>query len=786
MDSKTLNTLEFNKITEKLAEYAVNDKTKSRILELVPYESMSIVENELNKTDAAFVLLLKFSHPKILRIKDIETSIKRINLGGALSAAEILNVCEILKCADYLKKYHEDKTDELSCYFDALYTDNNFVKKINSCIISEDEISDTASSELYNIRKKIKNESSKIRNQLNEMAKSEKYKKFLQDQIVSVKNERYVLPVKSEYRNEIPGIVHDISASGGTLFVEPQFSVNANNLLNELSIKEKREIEKILLELTGDVALITDFLVENFELICELDFLFAKAKLASEYKAVKPIVNDKGRIVIKNGRHPLIDKDKVVPENINLGVTFDSLIVTGPNTGGKTVVLKMVGLFSIMAQAGILVPADDGTELSFFENVFADIGDEQSIEQSLSTFSAHMKNIVGILEKVTPDSLVLFDELGAGTDPTEGAALACAILEYVRKLGAKTVATTHYSELKIYALSTERVENASCEFNVNTLSPTYRLLIGIPGKSNAFAISKRLGLSEFIINNAKKKISEDNLKFEDVLGNIEKDRQVAEDSRVEQEKLKEEIKKLKDDLLNERSKIDKQREKILYNANLKATELIENAQKETDKLISEAKRAIKNREDKETLRVMEEVKKDLNIKLKKTKSVPHKTQKNNSNANVNTLKLGASVLIIDLNDKGTVISINKKDETAVIQMGIMKTTSKISNLVVLEDETTKNIEKFIPRRSGSKEIQSVKTEVDLRGMNLEEAMSEVDNFLDRSVMNGVSVVTLIHGKGTGILRNGIQTMLRKHPHVESFRTGRFGEGENGVTVVELK
>jgi len=786
MNIKTLNTLEFNKITEKLAEYAVNDKTKEKARLLVPFNNFALVEKELSKTDAAFVLMLKFSYPKISRIKDIENSVKRINVGGALSVSELLNVCKILKCSDSLKKYHEEKDDALNIYFDSLYTDTALVKKISTAIINEDEISDSASSELYNIRKKIKNETLKIKNLLNDMVRSEKYKKFLQDQIVSVKNERYVLPVKAEYRNEIPGIVHDISASGGTLFVEPQSSVNANNLLSELAIKEKREIERILAELTGDVALVTEEIKENYQLICEIDFMFAKAKLAAEYKAVKPKINDKGRILIKNGRHPLISKDKVVPENINLGINFDSLIVTGPNTGGKTVVLKTVGLFTLMAQSGLLIPADDGTEISVFENIFADIGDEQSIEQSLSTFSAHMKNIVGILEKITPDSLVLFDELGAGTDPTEGAALASAILEYVRKLGAKTVATTHYSELKLYALSTERVENASCEFDVDTLSPTYRLLIGIPGKSNAFAISKRLGLSDYIIDKAKEKISEDNIKFEDVLGNIEKDRRVAEDSRIEQEKLKEEIKHLKEELQIKRDKIDKQKDKIISEANKKASELIESARSETEKLLSDAKKAIKKRDEKETLKVMEEVKKELNIKLKKVNSVPRKTSRNKSNVNINTLKPGASVLIIDLNDKGTVVSINKKDETAVIQMGIMKTVSKISNLVVLEDETAKNIEKFIPRKTSGSEIRAVKTEIDLRGMNLEEAMSEVDNFLDRSVMSGLTSVTVIHGKGTGVLRNGIQTMLRKHPHVKSFRSGRFGEGENGVTVVELK
>lgn len=786
MDSKTLTTLEFNKIIQKLADFAVNDAAKKKALEIFPLNKLDLVEEELNKTDSAYLLLLRYSCPQITRIKDIKNSVKRINAGGILSASEILNIAEILKGAEILKKYHEEKDDVLNIYFDSLYTDSALVKNISSCIISEEEIADNASSELYSIRKKIRSASVKIKNFLNEMARSEKYKKYLQEQIVSVKNGRYVLPVKAEYKNEVPGIVHDISASGGTLFVEPQFSVSENNILNELSIKEKREIERILAELTQAIALITDELSESFDLICDIDLLFAKAKLAHEYKASKPLMNNEGIVEIRNGRHPLIDKDKVVPENISLGTYFDSLVVTGPNTGGKTVVLKTIGLFSLMAQAGLLVPADDGTRLCVFENIFADIGDEQSIEQSLSTFSSHMKNIVGILEKITPDTLVLFDELGAGTDPTEGAALACSILEYVKNIGAKTVATTHYSELKLYALSTKRVENASLEFDVDTLSPTYRLLIGIPGKSNAFAISKRLGLSDYIIDKAKEKLSEENIKFEDVLAGIEKDRRIAEHSRIEQEKLESELERLKEELALQKEKIEIKKEKIISSANKEAQEIIENARTETEKLIERVKNSIKKREDKDALKAMEEVRKELGVKLKTVKTAPDKSSSKKTNATVNTLKPGAPVLIVDLNDKGTVISINKKDETAVVQMGIMKTVSKISNLVILEDETAKNIEKFIPKHRSEKQIASVKTEIDVRGMNLEEALQEVDKFLDVSAMNNLLNVTVIHGKGSGVLGKGLHAMLRKNPHVKSYRFGRYGEGENGVTIIELK
>lgn len=785
MNDKILKTLEFDKIKEELAQMAVNEKAIERIKNLVPAKRYQEALLQLERCDAALVLLLKFSAPRISKIGDIENSLKRINAGGALSPGELLNFAEILRTAESLKKYYADREDCLKEDFDSLITDKELLDKITSSVISEEEIADSASSELYNIRRKIKSESQKIKNHLNDMVRSEYFKKFLQDPIVTVKNGRYVVPVKSEYRNEVPGIVHDISASGGTLFVEPQASVNANNMLGELYIKEKREIEKILFELTAAVGEKTEIIKIDYETETELDFQFAKAKYASMHNATKPVLNNNGIINIKKGRHPLIDPKKIVPQDIYLGKDFDSLIVTGPNTGGKTVVLKTVGLFSIMAQSGLLVPAGEETELSFFENIFADIGDEQSIEQSLSTFSAHMKTIVEIINNITPDSLVLFDELGAGTDPTEGAALAGAILEYVRKMGAKTVATTHYSELKLYALSTDRVENASCEFDVDTLSPTYRLLIGIPGKSNAFAISKRLGLSDFIIENAKEKISDENVKFEDVLTNIEKDRQMAEKYRAEQESLKIEIASLKKELEEEQRKINEKREKLIKRAQEKAEKIIDSAKIETEALLEAAKAAKAEKDEKEALKAMEEVKKELGVKLKKAKT-PHITaSRKKSNANINTLKPGASVLIIDLNDKGTVVSINKKDSTAVIQMGIMKTVSKISNLVVLEDETVKNLMKFVPK-TNTREIKSVKTEVDLRGMNLEEAIDSVDRFLDQSIMSGLTTVTLIHGKGTGVLRSGIQNMLRRHPHVKSFRSGRYGEGENGVTVCELK
>lgn len=786
MEQKTLKTLEFDKIVQMLTEHTVNDETSERAERIFPETSLSKVQRMLSYTDEAVVMVYKFGSPPIMHVGSVENTVKRVNAGGVLSAAELLNVAAVLRCADRLKKYYNNQTGVLEEHFNCLVENRQIEERISTAIISEEEIADGASSELYNIRRKKRRAGDKIKDTLNNLIHSAHYRKFLQEQIITVRNDRYVVPVKVEHRGDVPGIVHDMSASGGTVFVEPSGVVDANNELQELGAKEKIEIEKILAELTSMVAEIIDVVKYDYEGIIDIDLCFAKAKLAIEQKAVCPVVNDKGQILIKNGRHPLLDPKTVVPQNITLGYDFDSLIITGPNTGGKTVVLKTIGLFSLMAQSGMHIPADDGTVLSVFDGIYADIGDEQSIEQSLSTFSAHMKNIVHILENITPDSLVLFDELGAGTDPTEGAALANAILEYVRKLGAKTAATTHYSELKLYALSSERVENASCEFDVETLSPTYRLLIGVPGKSNAFAISKKLGLSDFIIGNAQELLTHENIKFEDVLSSIEANRISTENARLEQEKLKNEVAELKAELSREREKLNSQREKIISRANEKAAELIEKAKAETEDVLEKVRIAQKERDEKEALRAMEEVRKELSIKIKKTKKPQMSKKPASTKTNINDIKPGTSVLMVDLNDKGTVLSIDKKSGTATIQMGIMKTTSKLSNLVILEDETKKNLMRFVPSKHSGSEIKAVKTEIDLRGMQLEEALMETDMFLDRSIMAGTPSVTIIHGKGTGVLRSGIHNMLRKHPHVKSFRQGKYGEGENGVTVVELK
>ncbi len=786
MEKKTYITLEYDKILGKIKEYAVLDTAKESIAALLPTADFESAKASLEETDDAMVMLLKYGSPSIGRIFEIDSAIKRMSVGGALSMGELLNIASVLKTADNLKKYYADRDTVLKGYFESLYPLRQLEEQISTAIISEEEMADGASTTLYDIRRKIRRAGDKIKDSLNDIIRSEHYRKFLQESIITVRNNRYVVPVKAEHKGEINGIVHDMSASGGTVFIEPASVVNANNELHALAGEEQREIEKILMQLSAAASENAEEIAESFRSITALDVIFAKAKYSLEIKAVKPILNKDGIFDIKKGRHPLLDPKRVVPQDIVLGDGFDALIVTGPNTGGKTVVLKTVGLFSLMAQSGICVPAGDGTKIPVFSEIFADIGDEQSIEQSLSTFSAHMKNIVHILKKLTPDSLVLFDELGAGTDPTEGAALAIAIIDYVRTMGAKVVATTHYSELKLHALTTNGIENASCEFDVNTLSPTYRLLIGVPGKSNAFAISKRLGLPDYIIEKSKEQLSKEDIKLEDVLTGIEKDRQSAEAARHRQIKLSGEAERLKREIENERKKLEREKEKILDRARDKAEKIILRAQEETDELTEKFKAAQKEQSQQEAKRIMDEVRRDLGLKLKKNKQRTKAVPRQKSNVTANTLKLGATVLIVDLNDKGSVVSINKKEETAVIQVGIMKITSKISNLVLIPDNDIKEIVGFANKRKESIGAKNVKTEIDLRGMMLEDALIETDRFIDDCIMAGLTACTIIHGKGTGTLRTGVQNMLRKNNRIKAYRQGKYGEGENGVTIVEFK
>lgn len=791
MEHKSLKTLEFDKILEKLAELAKNDAAKAIALGLEPTNNIRAVEQTLDETDAAVQLLLKFGSPEIVRISDISEAAKRLAAGGGLSMTELLNIARILKGARVMKQYTPEQTGVLSGYIAELEPDKRLEERITTSIVSEDEMADGASAELANIRRKIKNTSAKIRDTLDSMIHSQYYRKFLQDPIVTVRNGRYVVPVKAECRGEVRGIAHDMSASGSTVFIEPEGVVNANNDLSELAIKERAEIEKVLLDISNDAAERIEEIKLDFETLIHIDFVVAKARLALDMRAVMPKMNRSGVFKINKGRHPLIDKTKVVPVDIELGTTFDTLIITGPNTGGKTVVLKTLGLFCLMAQAGLHIPAAEGSELSVCADIFADIGDEQSIEQSLSTFSSHMKNIVEISKKVTEGCLVLFDELGAGTDPTEGAALATAIIEDFRSAGAKIAATTHYSELKLYALTAKGIENASCEFDVATLSPTYRLLIGVPGRSNAFAISEKLGLPKRIIESSRNMLSDENIRFEDVLSKIEDNRISAEKNSEETARLRAETERLKAELAAERDKIEKQKDKIYDRAREKAEKIILRAQDDADRLLEELREAQKARDEKDALRQIQELKRELGLKIKNNKSPKQKkaSAAKGAGVNLNSLKLGAEVMINDLGDKGSVLSINKKDKTAVVQVGIMKITARADNMTLAEEEEGKKPERYTKKAAvygGGLRRESVKSEVDLRGMTLEEAEMETDKFLDECAMAGLKTVSIIHGKGTGTLRSGIQNMLRRHPHVKSFRLGKYGEGENGVTIAELK
>ncbi len=787
MESKTLKTLEFDKILDMLASFAKNGAARDKALALKPSADIRIVEQTLLETDAASTLILKYGSPDIVRINDIDEAAKRIAVGGGLSMSELLNIAAVLRGARIMKRYTPEQTGVLSGYIEELISEKRLEERITTSIISEEEMADGASAELATIRRKIKNTSAKIKDSLDSMIHSSHYRKMLQDPIVTVRNNRYVVPVKAEYRGEVRGIAHDMSSSGSTVFIEPESVVNANNELHELAVREKNEIERILLEISQEAAELIEEIKLDFDMLIHLDFVFAKARLALDMNAVMPILSEGGIISVRKGRHPLIDRKKVVPVDIELGEDFDSLIVTGPNTGGKTVVLKTIGLFCLMTQAGLHLPAADGTIMPVCPDIFADIGDEQSIEQSLSTFSSHMTNIVDIRKKVQHGALVLFDELGAGTDPIEGAALATAIIENFRSVGAKIAATTHYSELKLYALSTPGVENASCEFDVETLSPTYRLLIGVPGRSNAFAISEKLGLSKDIIERSKQLLSEDNIQFEDVLNKIEENRRLTEKNYDETERLRRETELLRTELAAERDRIEKQKDRIYDRAREKAEKIISRAQSEVEELLENAKAAQKERDNKEAMRRMEEIRRELGIKSKKN-TRPKKDNQSGEGVNINTLKLGASVMINDLGDIGSVLSVNKKDGTAIIQVGIMRITSKAENLTLLTEEDSKIKERnSVPKRSGGGiRRDRVSNEIDLRGMVLEEAEYAADKFLDECAMAGLSSVSIIHGKGTGVLRSGIQAMLRKHPHVKSFRLGTFGEGENGVTIVEIK
>ncbi|HPP35998.1 MAG TPA: endonuclease MutS2 [Clostridiales bacterium] len=794
MEERTLRILEFVKIKEKLISLCSSELGKELAAALLPQTQPEEVERMLKETTDAVDFILRRGSPPLGGIHDIRDTLRRVELGTAINPGELLRVADTLRAARNLKNYASEadpRADESGNHVRDLIasvTPNKRIEdSINAAIISDEEISDNASSTLASIRKRIREEQESLKDKLNSMIHSSKYQKFMQESIVTIREDRYVIPVKAEYRNEIPGLVHDSSASGATVYIEPMAMVEANNNIKQLRIKEQLEIERILQELTGEVAGIIEPLKANMTLFAQLDFVFAKAKLSLDLKCVCPKLNREKRINIKKGRHPLLDSKTVVPIDLWIGERFTTLVITGPNTGGKTVTLKTVGLFTLMVQSGLHVPAAEGTEMSVFDNVFADIGDEQSIEQSLSTFSSHMRNIVEILSRADDMSLVLFDELGAGTDPTEGAALAMSILENLHGRGAITIATTHYSELKVYALTTDGVENACCEFDVETLRPTYRLLIGVPGKSNAFAISKRLGLSDDILDRAREFLSGEEIQFEDVLMTIERNRRESEQERLQAESLRLEIEKLKKELEEQKYKLSSQREKLLREAREEARRILLDARKDAGDILEEMKQATKLQDEKERRRAAEEAKAKLRGSIGKIEEslAEGLFRRKGFVKPPENLKPGDSVLILDLNQKGTVITPPDKDGEALVQAGIMKINVHVTNLKLI-DEQSYEIQRTGSSSIGVSKAMNISPRTDIRGMNVEEAIIILGKYLDDAALAGLSEVTIVHGKGTGALRSGVHQYLKTNHHVKSFRLGQYGEGEAGVTIVTLK
>lgn len=788
---KTFKILEFDKILKKLSDYTESEIVKNRILSLKPETELEKARALQAETSEAVSAMLKLGSPPVkLSSANIAGSIKRCEMGSILNARELLDVSRCLYIARRMKSYLNETSETseiLHGLADAVVTVKSLEDSINSAIIAEDEIADDASGELSAIRRKMKNLNAKIKDTLNDMIRSSHYKKFLQDAIVTVRADRYVIPVRSEYRSEVKGIVHDSSSSGATLFIEPMSVVNANNEVRELINREKIEIERILAELSAKTAENAQSIMTDFDIVINLDFIFCKGKLSLDYNASEPVLNNEGIIEFKKARHPLINKDDVVMNDISLGEKFDTLVITGPNTGGKTVTLKTLGLFSLMAASGLHLPVQSESRAAVFSNVFADIGDEQSIEQSLSTFSSHMVNITNITEKADADSLTLFDELGAGTDPTEGAALAVSVIEYLRFKGCKVAATTHYSELKLYALSTEFVENASCEFDVGSLRPTYKLLIGVPGKSNAFAISKRLGLSEEIISRANEILSDENIKFEDVITELEQNRAESRKEREYAERTKREMLDLKKQLEKERANLKENKSKILEEARREAKLILLDAKDESNKIIKELEElnrqgakdvGDKVRKAREKLKGKQESIEAGMARAAKPVKTYREIPKN--------LKKGSFVKIVDMNQEASVIKEPDKNGMVRVRAGIINMDVHISNLIEIEEKKGADIAKQYVGRGFASKAKTVKTEVDVRGQILDEAIINVEKFLDDCYLAGISPVTIIHGKGTGVLRSGIGDMLRKHKYVKSYRPGRYGEGENGVTIVELK
>lgn len=792
MNQKAYKALEYYKIIDMLTDKASSFMGKELCRKLTPSTDLEEIRHMQTQTKDALTRLFQKGNISFGSVKDVRGSLKRLEIGSALGITELLSICSLLENVNRVKAYsRNDRSDSLPDSLDGMFSAleplTPLSTEIRRCILSEDEISDDASSALRQIRRSMKAANDKIHTQLSSLV-SGSARNYLQDAVITMRNGRYCIPVKSEYKGQVPGMVHDQSSTGSTLFIEPMAIVKLNNDIRELELKEQKEIEIILADLSEQTAVHSEPIKTDLEIMVQLDFIFARASLAMDMNGNEPLFNDKGRINLKKARHPLIDKKKAVPIDIRLGDDFDLLVITGPNTGGKTVSLKTVGLLTMMGQSGLHIPALDRSELALFHEVYADIGDEQSIEQSLSTFSSHMTNVVSFLKNADTHSLVLFDELGAGTDPTEGAALAISILSHLHERGIRTMATTHYSELKVYALSTPGVENGCCEFDVETLRPTYRLLIGVPGKSNAFAISSKLGLPDYIIEKAKEQISEQDESFEDVLTSLENSRITIENERAEIEQYKKEIEALKEKLESKQEKLDERKERILRQANEEAHAILRETKEYADQTMKMFHKFQKDHVDTAS---MEKERQKLRQRMNKAESGMAQNaavKKPKKELSAKDLSLGESVKVLSMNLNGTVSSRPDSKGYLFVQMGIIRSKVHISDLELVDEAeiTTPTLQRTGAGKIRMSKSASVSTEINLLGKTVDEAIAELDKYLDDAYIAHLKSVRVVHGKGTGALRKGVHNYLKRQKHVASFRLGEFGEGDAGVTIVEFK
>ena len=790
MNNKSLSTLEYNKIISRLVSFACSDGAKQILHKLEPMTDIDKINTALDYTNDALTRVYQKGSVDFSRIKDIRGSIARLKVGSSLNALELLNISMLLECAAHIKGYYEQRADSIQPLIDMLDPVTLLNNAIKKCIISEDEISDDASANLRSIRRQKNIAADRIHTELNKILNSPSTRTYLQDYVITTRQGRFCLPVKAEYKSLMPGMVHDQSSTGSTVFIEPAAVVKLNNDIRELELKEQAEIEVILADLSAKAAEYTDSLLSDYEILTNLDCIFAKALLSRHFNCSRPVMNNKGIVNIKKGRHPLIEPHTVVPIDIYLGTDFNLLIITGPNTGGKTVSLKTVGLLTLMAQAGLNIPALEHSNIAVFDNIFADIGDEQSIEQSLSTFSSHMTNTVDILKKADSNSLILFDEIGAGTDPTEGAALAIAILDSLHRRNITTMATTHYSEIKMYALTTDGVENACCEFDVQSLRPTYRLLIGVPGKSNAFAISKKLGLSDNIINDASRRLDSEDIKFEDLVTDLEQSRVTIEREREELNEYKAQIAQLKSELTKKTERLDERTDNIIRKANEEAARILKDAKEYADKTINAMNKH--GMTVKELEKHRSAIREKMNKRQEKLKIEPANNISEHKAHDISEFKVGMHVKVLTMNVIGTVSQIHKNKNQVTVLVGSLSTKMDIKNLAILKGYKDPAETSSKPKGAGGSgkikmsKSSSVSSEINLLGYTVDEAIAVLDKYLDDAYIARIPQVRIVHGKGTGALRSGITSYLHGVPYIKEFRLGQIGEGAEGVTIVTFK